>query len=195
MFASAFTSSSTCSSASTSGGNSRMTSGSLLVPTSMPFSSSARTIPPSDLSLLGAPIHPDNSVENLAAIEALNRTLIQRTGFLDSHTALFFLSRYASVPRATYLMRAAPVYTAGERLQAIDELLRDATSRSCKVVLEDKAWTQATLPLRFGRLGVRRMVDVALPAYISSMDATRDLVCTINTCPNGDRPDRLAHAS
>ena len=158
------------------------------------FLNGARLVTPRDLSLLGVPIHEDNSGETLSAIETITRTLIHRTGLLDSHMALFFLSRYASVPRATYLMRAAPVFTAGDKLRAIDELQRDATSSSCNVVLEDGAWTQATLPLRLGGLGIRRMADVALPAFISSMDATRGLVCTINHRPDGDRPTRLASA-
>lgn len=37
---------------------------------------------------------------------------------------------------------------------------------------------------------MRRMVDVALPAFTSSMDVTQGLVCTINHHPNGNR---LAH--
>lgn len=48
--------------------------------------------------------------------------------------------------------------------------------------------------LRFGGLGVRRLADVALPAYISSLEASRDLVCTINRRPNGDRLARLDSA-
>ncbi len=147
-----------------------------------------------NLTLLGAPIHPDSTGEALDKIQGITTTLIQRTGLINSHRALFFLSRYASVPRATHLMRTSPVYMAEDNLIAIDELLRDATSRSCNVALNREAWTQASLPIRLGGLGIRRLADVALPAYIASVAATWDLVCNINRRPIGDRPARLAAA-
>ena len=86
----------------------------------------------------------------MSTIKETTRTLIIRTANIRSHTALFFLSRYAAVPRATYLLRASPVYAAEESLQAIDEMMREATSRSCNVHLAGDSWTQASLPLRFG---------------------------------------------
>ena len=158
------------------------------------FFSVARPTPLTNLSILGAPIHADGHGEALSAIEEVTSTLIDRTANIGSHAALFFLSRYAAVPRAIYLLRAAPVHAAEESLRAIDEKMRGATSQCCNVQLVDDSWTQASLPLRFGGLGVRRLADVALPAYISSVEATRDLVCTINHRPNGDRPARLTSA-
>ena len=120
--------------------------------------------------------------------------LINRTANIGSHVAFFFLSRYAAVPRATYMVRTAPVYAAGESLRAIDERLREATSRSCNVHLADDSWIQASLLLRFGGLGVRRLTNVVLPAYIASVEASHDLVCTINHRSNGNRPARLTSA-
>lgn len=39
---------------------------------------------------------------------------------------------------------------------------------------------------------MRRMADVALPAFIFSMGETRSLICTMNHCPNGARPACVA---
>lgn len=153
-----------------------------------------RPTPLTSLSILGAPVHAHGNDEALANIEEITRTLIDRTANIGSHAALFFLSRYAAVPRATYLLRAAPVHATAEPLEAIDELMREATSRCCNVQLDDDSWTQASLPLRLGGLGVRRLADVALPAYIASLEASRDLVCTINRRPTGDRLARLDSA-
>ena len=146
------------------------------------------------LNILGAPIHAQGHEEALANIEAITKTFISRTANIGSHTALFFLSRYAAVPRAMYLLRAAPVYQTQESLRAIDEQMREASSRCCNVLLDDDFWTQASPPLRFGGLGVRRLEDVALPAYIASVEASRDLVCSINRRSNGDRPAHLTTA-
>lgn len=79
-------------------------------------------------------------------------------------------------------------------METIDELMREATSRCCNVQFDDDSWTQASLPLCFGGLGVRRLVDVTLPAYIVSLEASRDLVCTINHRPHGDRLARFDSA-
>ena len=163
-------------------------------PNNQPFLTFARPTPLTNLSILGAPIHAQGHGQALSAIEEVTSNLIERTANIGSHAALFFLSRYAAVPRATYLLRATPIYTAEESLRAIDERLRDATSLRCNVQLDEDSWTQASLPLRLGGLGVRRLTDVALPAYIASAEASRELVCTINRRPDGDRPARLEPA-
>lgn len=41
---------------------------------------------------------------------------------------------------------------------------------------------------------MRHLTDVALPSYIASIEATRNLVCTIKLRPNGDRPVRHVSA-
>ena len=158
------------------------------------FFNIARRTPLPHLSILGAPIHAQGHGEALSAIDEITRTLVDRTATIGSHPAFFFLSRYAAVPRAIYLLRASPVYAAEESLQAIDDRLRAATSQYCNVDLDEDSWTQASLPLRHGGLGLRRLTDVALPAYIASAEAARELVCTINHRPNGDRPARLVSA-
>lgn len=89
------------------------------------------------LSILGAPIHANGNDEALSNIKGVTRTLINRTANIFSHGALFFLSRYAVVPRATYLLEAAPVHTSKDSLGVIDELMRDATACSCNVHLDD----------------------------------------------------------
>ena len=114
------------------------------------FLSIANSTSPTRLTILGVPIHTIGHEEALANIQEITRTLMNRTANIGSHAALFFLSRYTAVFRATYLLRTAPVYTAGESLRAIDEQMREATSRSCNVHLADDSWTQASLPLRFG---------------------------------------------
>ena len=158
------------------------------------FLNLAHSTPLTHLTILGAPIHPQGYEAAIANIDEITGRLIDRTANIGSHAALFFLSRYAAVPRATYLLRAAPVYTADAPLRAIDDQMREAITRSCNVHLSDDSWTQASLPLRLGGLGTRRLTDVALPAYIASVEESRELVCTINRQPNGDRPLRLTSA-
>jgi len=44
------------------------------------------------------------------------------------------------------------------------------------VELSDNAWDQATLPVANGGLGIRRAMDVALPAYLSSVSGSHGLI-------------------
>jgi hypothetical protein len=44
------------------------------------------------------------------------------------------------------------------------------------VELSDNPWTQATLPVTHGGLGIRRATDIALPAYLSSVTGSHALI-------------------
>ena len=44
------------------------------------------------------------------------------------------------------------------------------------VVIDVRAWKQASLPVKLGGLGVRSVVEVAPSAYLASLDATSALV-------------------
>ena len=44
-----------------------------------------------------------------------------------------------------------------------------------KVSLTDDAWEQASLPLRYGGLGLRGVADLALPCYLASVHSSLDL--------------------
>ena len=52
-----------------------------------------------------------------------------------------------------------------------DELLRTAISIICNVSLSDDRWLQASLPVKSGGLGIRR---VSSPAFIAPAVGTRD---------------------
>ena len=66
-------------------------------------------------------------------------------------------------------------------LSSIDAIMRDALEYSLNTELTGKTWTQATLPLRYAGLGVRRVTDLALPCYISSLNSSIDLMLNICT--------------
>ena len=136
-------------------------------------------MPLSELILLGAPISTDAVLEAIEAASRVIARLIERVENIDSHAALFFLSRCASVPRSTYLMCAAPTFLATQQLRAIDERMCAAIMRTCNDSLSNDNWIQASFQIRLGDIGVRRMEDVALSACIS-MSATQGLVCQIN---------------
>ena len=50
---------------------------------------------------------------------------------------------------------------------------------------DEKSWSQRSLPVRLGGLGMRRAVDVSLPAYVSSVYDKSSLVDALTSCVNG----------
>jgi hypothetical protein len=42
--------------------------------------------------------------------------------------------------------------------------------------LTDLQWRQSTLPIRFSGLGIRRISDICLPAFLSSINGVKKLV-------------------
>jgi len=45
--------------------------------------------------------------------------------------------------------------------------------------LNDDKWILASLPLRFGGIGVRRVCDLGIPSFLSSVNGVYELICDI----------------
>ena len=61
-------------------------------------------------------------------------------------------------------------------LTQFDKTLRQAASTVCNINFDDKGWQLSTLPFAQGCLGLSSAVNVSLPAFASSLSATRQLV-------------------
>ena len=83
------------------------------------------------------PTHGATGLETLMATEMEPSTRITRTANIGSHGALFFLARFASPPRTTQLMFAAPVYKAPHIMDFVD-MMREAATRTSNIPLDDK---------------------------------------------------------
>ena len=49
------------------------------------------------------------------------------------------------------------------------------------MIVDEEAWSQESLSIRFGGLGLRRAVDVSLQALVSSVHASSSLVDAITS--------------
>ena len=137
--------------------------------------------PLGDLVLLGSSFG-DGSLE--PAVTAVSRKMdlfCDRIQSLDAHTALFFLVHHASVPRLSYVLRTSPVYKCVDALRAIDDRVHRALILATNVNIEGEAWMQASLPVRMGGLGVRRVLPLSLPCFIASLSSSLPLAREI--CP------------
>ena len=154
-----------------------------------------RETPLNCLTLLGSPLDETGIQAATETAADTVPTLCNRIRGLDTHTAVFFLSHHVSAPRLQYLLRSSPMYKNEKGLREIDNTVRSALTDVCNVKIEDKAWIQATLPLRHGGLGVRSVESFALSCHIASLTAATPLIASIiPTIVGDDTPSALKPA-
>ena len=132
-----------------------------------------------ELKALGAPI-----TEAAAELvmeekrEELER-MLERLQHLDAHSAFFLLRSSLWLPKLQYLLRSSPLYRQPELLRPMDDSLRTALSTIANVRFDDGSWKQAVLPTRYGGLGLRSTVDVALPSYVASLYSCHQVISSM----------------
>jgi hypothetical protein len=135
------------------------------------------TVP--EASLLGAPLFEGPALDQawLRCCGDLSRA-VERLKLIGSQEALTLLRASFSAPRVMHLMRCSPSWE-HPGLQIFDDQLRSAISHITNSDLSDIQWLQASLPVRDGGLGVRRVASLALPAFIASAASTLPLQANI----------------
>lgn len=73
------------------------------------------------------------------------------------------------------MIRASPLWKFENLLDILDSKLQTILSKLLNVNFDCNSWTQATLPVRWGGLGIRQISSVALPAFLASSYSVRDL--------------------
>ena len=133
-------------------------------------------VKPSAATLLGAPISIGENIDLLLSNKLQDfQRFMSRLKSLDSHDALFLLKNCLSIPKLAYTLRCSPCYSS-QLLQRYDDVMRSSLQSIMNVILTDVAWDQATLPVAYGGIGVRKATDISLPAYIASMAGSHMLI-------------------
>ena len=138
-----------------------------------------------DASLLGSPIGLQHSID-VAITDKVNalKTMGSRLCHLSKHDALILLRHSFAIPKILYILRTAPCFSS-PCLKMYDQELRSILSEVLNIsLLSDFAWSQATLPVGFGGIGVRSAVQLAPSAFLASAAGSSDLIRCI-------LPDRL----
>ena len=137
-----------------------------------------------DASFLGSPMGQAGLDVALARKTEQLKNAGPRLALLPPHEAFFLIKSSFAVPKLLYLLRTAPACMA-EGLCEFNVTTKDTLSSVLNIALDDKAWAQAALPVRWGGLGVRDVKILAPSAYLSSQHSTSQLVRDIlpNTLP------------
>ena len=133
-----------------------------------------------DLSILGAPIDINDCRTGVPKAVARLSTMSSRIESIDAHPTFFLLRNCLSMPRLLLKLRRSPCYRMHSELTQFNEKLRQPAFTVCNVNFGDTGWQQSTFPVAQGCLGLSSAVNVSLPAYASSLSATRQLVGQIH---------------
>ena len=79
------------------------------------------------------------------------------------------------MPKLLYTLRCAACYKSTV-LSEYDAVVRHTLKAVLNVDLTEAVWNQASLPVSSGGLGVRLATDLALPAFLSSVNGAADLI-------------------
>jgi hypothetical protein len=74
----------------------------------------------------------------------------------------------------TYFLRSSPCFLKPTILKRYDNIIKDALVKILNIQLPEEAWSQATLPVAKGRLGLQPATEVALAGYLQGVQT---LVC------------------
>ena len=148
---------------------------------------------PLSSTLLGAPLLQGPAMNDCLQNRCSDlERAISRLSLITSHDALVLLRASFSAPALQHTLRASPC-NGHEALTQFDNLLRVALCKICNVSLSDDQWLQASLPVKSGRLGLRRVASLAPSAFIASAVGTRDLQNQILQC-FAQMPDKVVES-
>ena len=104
---------------------------------------------------------------------------------LMAMTHFFLLKNSVAIPRLLYALRTCRCYS-HPLLVKYDQILRLGLELIVNTSIDDAGWSQATLPVSYGGLGIRRAVDLAMPSFFSSAFCVRQAVSQLVQCHSFD---------
>jgi len=116
-------------------------------------------------SLLGAPMTTGPAMDSALEARCAELTrVVGRLRAISSHDALVLLRSSFSAPKLLHTLRSSPC--AGHpTLEKFDDTLRKCICDIANADLTDLQWIQASLPVRNGGLGIRRVASLAPSAF------------------------------
>ena len=131
--------------------------------------------------LLGAPLFVSPARDSAWSQRCDDlRRAVGRLSNISSQEALILLRASFSAPRVLHLLRCSPS-KAHPALEMFDSQLRSAVCHITNSRLSGSQWLQASLHVKEGGLGVRRVASFALPAFLASAASTLSLQALILT--------------
>jgi len=134
-----------------------------------------RRVDESSLEILGTPIFESGLRRMFSSKTESLGLMCDRLKLMDVHPALCVFKKSLDSSRFSYLLRSSKAFLLRDELKGVDDLFRSTLEAIANVKLDEFSWNQGSLPLAFGGLGIRKVEDLALPAYLSSVYSSSSL--------------------
>ncbi|XP_065319111.1 uncharacterized protein LOC135927101 [Gordionus sp. m RMFG-2023] len=99
---------------------------------------------------------------------------------LPSHQAFFLLKNFFFIPKIQHAFRSAPLFLYPEILTQIELTIKDSLEGIFDIKFSPNSWMQASLPSKFGGLGLRSSVSLSLAAFLASESSSRLIMLSLN---------------
>jgi len=128
-----------------------------------------------EMTLLGAPVLKGSAQDAAIKhkIDDLSRA-IERLTLLQAYGALVIVKNSLTIPKLLYLLRTSDCGD-NPQLSKCDNTLRSGLTSILIVDLSENQWTQASLPVGDGGLGIRSAQMLAPSAFLASAASTFQL--------------------
>ena len=126
--------------------------------------------------LLGSPLTDASAIVCLDSKINELKQMTEKMKNIDAHSAYFLLKISVSTPRLIFFLRGNPMWQNIRGLNRYDDVLKDSLESILNIQLTTRAWSESSLPIKHGGIGIRHATDIALPCFLSSMYEVSDLV-------------------
>lgn len=123
-------------------------------------------------TLLGSPITEEATESIIKSKANMISRLTKRLLKLHPHDGFYLLQKCWNTQLLNHILRTAPCFKFLEQLQEIDSIIEDCLSSLCNIKINKDTWIHASLPIKMGGIGVRSAADIAIPAYLSSLNVS-----------------------
>ena len=131
----------------------------------------AQVVDSSSATLLGSPIRDTASITSVLYDKIHHLTIMgKRLQHLTMEDALLLLCNSFTIPKQLYIIQSSPSFLSPS-LQKYDEILRSIVSDITNINLDEATWTQASLPVKSGGLGIRSAAQLEPSAFLTSAAA------------------------
>lgn len=135
-----------------------------------------RIVNNAELELLGSPIFDDGIEFFFKKKTEKLLILLKNVEKLNTHIAYYLTKNCLFIPKFTYFLRTCPVWKFPNILNSLDIYLRNSLETILNIVLTESQWIVASLPISKGGLGIRKISDIALPAFLASIHGVHNQV-------------------
>ncbi|XP_063617938.1 uncharacterized protein LOC134790882 [Cydia splendana] len=136
------------------------------------------------LCLLGSPIFEESYSKFACDTTSKFQTYESRLLEISPHFALCIIKFCLFVPKLMYVLRCCPFTKFLNLLTPLDDLIKTNLESILNLQFSEESWTQASLPIRHGGLGIRKISSVSTPAFLSSVHSSATLIGKIlRACP------------